>query len=277
MFAGNAMMFAGESRPGNNARARARTDSQSKNNSSANGSRYNVALENRTNLPLPIDTSITPPSLPVDSQREIAATSEAKDGNGGPTQAHSLSANMALNEMPPLSDPGHLLDSSPSRSRTRNFRFKRVGIAAYWDKVEDTPKLPEEWRDEHDRAICYLDLRGYDAEEMVTRLRNYFPELRGILTPHMVDKRLRQLDQDPTLTYWADAMRDLELMRSNIGNTEDETAFPTQSSTSSAREGSVGNVHDAQVSRVQRSGRLCLVHLHEVFNPLAEQDWNRGS
>ena len=173
--------------------------------------------------------------------------------------------------MPPLSDPGHLLDSSPTRSRTRNFRFKRVGIAAYWDKVEDTPKLPEEWRDEHDRAICYLDLRGYDAEEMVTRLRNYFPELRGILTPHMVDKRLRQLDQDPTLTYWADAMRDLELMRSNIGNAEEENAFPTQSSTSSAREGSAGDVRNAEVSRVQRPGRLYLVQIQEVFSPRLEQ------
>lgn len=37
---------------------------------------------------------------------------------------------------------------------------------------------------------------------IVAKLRRVFPELRGTLTPLMIDKRLRILDQNVELDYW---------------------------------------------------------------------------
>lgn len=36
----------------------------------------------------------------------------------------------------------------------------------------------------------------------MVKLRRCFPELRGVLTPLMIDKRLRILDQNVDLDYW---------------------------------------------------------------------------
>ena len=55
---------------------------------------------------------------------------------------------------------------------------------------------------QHDKAICLLDSRNYSHATIVAKLRRVFPELQGTLTPLMVDKRLRILDQNVELDYW---------------------------------------------------------------------------
>jgi hypothetical protein len=47
-----------------------------------------------------------------------------------------------------------------------------------------------------------LDSRNYSHSAIVAKLRRVFPELRGTLTPLMIDKRLRILDQNVELDYW---------------------------------------------------------------------------
>ena len=54
-----------------------------------------------------------------------------------------------------------------------------------------------------DRAICILDASEYTLPNIISKVRRVFPELNGTLTPAMIDKRLRQLDQIPELDYWA--------------------------------------------------------------------------
>ena len=55
---------------------------------------------------------------------------------------------------------------------------------------------------QHDKAICLLDARNYSHATVVAKLRRVFPELQGTLTPLMIDKRLRILDQNVELDYW---------------------------------------------------------------------------
>ncbi|KAI5367527.1 hypothetical protein Slin15195_G026570 [Septoria linicola] len=71
------------------------------------------------------------------------------------------------------------------------------------DRVSETPPLPKGWSRQQDRAICILDASNYSLPAIVQKIRRVFPEIHGTLTPAMVDKRLRQLDQIVELDYWA--------------------------------------------------------------------------
>lgn len=118
-----------------------------------------------------------------------------------------LCPQQANDVLPPISDPGNLLNSKPQQPSPR---FARAGMAGAFDRAVDTPELPKGWTNQHDRAICYLDYRGYSLEDSITKVRNYFPELDGKLSTAMIDTRLRQLDQIVEITYWAEAMRHIE-------------------------------------------------------------------
>ncbi|KAI4802535.1 hypothetical protein E4T45_11194 [Aureobasidium sp. EXF-8846] len=66
-----------------------------------------------------------------------------------------------------------------------------------------TPPLPKEWNGTHDHAMCVLDTCNYSLNAIVKKLRTAFPELsKAPLTPNMVDKRLRVLDQNPDIDYF---------------------------------------------------------------------------
>ena len=66
-----------------------------------------------------------------------------------------------------------------------------------------TPPLPKEWNGTHDHAMCVLDTCNYSLNAIVKKLRSAFPELsKAPLTPTMVDKRLRVLDQNPDIDYF---------------------------------------------------------------------------
>ncbi|KXL50876.1 hypothetical protein M433DRAFT_7145, partial [Acidomyces richmondensis BFW] len=83
------------------------------------------------------------------------------------------------------------------------FESPQIGHSIAIDRVEETPPLPPTWTSQHDRAICVLDARNYPLENIVMKLRRTFPALTGtVLTGAMVDKRLRQLDQDVEIDYW---------------------------------------------------------------------------
>ncbi|KAF2478755.1 hypothetical protein BDY17DRAFT_58658 [Neohortaea acidophila] len=113
-------------------------------------------------------------------------------------------------ELPSLPDLPNIHPPPDPPQQKRIARTNRVGQTAYGDRPKDTPELPKGWSDQHDRAICYLDVRGYDLKDAITKMRGYFPELKGPLSTAMLDKRLRQLDQNPDVGYWGDAMRDVE-------------------------------------------------------------------
>ncbi|KAK0824137.1 hypothetical protein LTR73_008004 [Friedmanniomyces endolithicus] len=93
--------------------------------------------------------------------------------------------------LPPISDPGGMFATFGARASP-----------TLLDRVEDTPPLPGGWTPQHDLAICVLDARNYSLPGIVTKIRRTFPSLRGILTTAMIDKRLRQLDQDIEIDYW---------------------------------------------------------------------------
>lgn len=170
-------------------------------------------LKDRTNDSVPQKVNSKRPT-PVGSKSTLTvapppvsdAASDATPPSKSPFK-NPLKSHQASDALPPISDPGYLLTPKP---RPGVARFARVGMAGSWDRALDTPELPKGWTGQHDRAICYLDVRGYGLDVIVKKLRNYFPELYGQLTVHMVDKRLRQLDQNLEITYWADAMRDIE-------------------------------------------------------------------
>lgn len=86
------------------------------------------------------------------------------------------------------------------------------------DRVSETSPLPHNWTAQHDRAICILDARNYSLTGIVAKVRRTFPNLRGTLTPAMIDKRLRQLDQDVSIDYWA-----VGLAKASHGKKAEET------------------------------------------------------
>jgi len=84
------------------------------------------------------------------------------------------------------------------------------------DRPQATPPLPADWTVVHDRAICVLDARGYTLQQSISKLRRAFPELVGsVMTPMMIDKRLRILDQNPEIDYFKVGIK-FSSKRSNI-------------------------------------------------------------
>jgi len=84
------------------------------------------------------------------------------------------------------------------------------------DRPQATPPLPTNWTVVHDRAICVLDARGYTLQQTISKLRRAFPELIGsVMTPMMIDKRLRVLDQNPEIDYFKIGMK-FSSKRSNV-------------------------------------------------------------
>jgi len=84
------------------------------------------------------------------------------------------------------------------------------------DRPQATPPLPTKWTVVHDRAICVLDARGYTLQQTISKLRHAFPELIGsVMTPMMIDKRLRVLDQNPKIDYFKIGMK-FSSKRSNV-------------------------------------------------------------
>lgn len=100
-----------------------------------------------------------------------------------------------------------------------------------------TPPLPDSWTDVHDRAICVLDACGYSLNETVRKLRCAFQELAGhVLTPLMVDKRLRMLDQDIEIDYFQ-----IGLNRLNTKPNESDQSGHSRNKEASSNRGHISN------------------------------------
>lgn len=97
--------------------------------------------------------------------------------------------------LPEILDVGRLL--YPARRRTTF-----VGSCGPGDRPEETPRLPEAWAREHDLTICNMDRCGVYLPDIVTNIKQSYPELKGPLSAAMVDKRLRKLDQQPEIDYF---------------------------------------------------------------------------
>jgi hypothetical protein len=78
--------------------------------------------------------------------------------------------------------------------------------------------LPQFWTIECDRFVCRLDAEDVPLSRIVALVKKEFQPLKLVmLTPGMVDKRLRMLDQDVSIDYWKDGLREEgnEMMPSN--------------------------------------------------------------
>lgn len=71
--------------------------------------------------------------------------------------------------------------------------------------------LPLAWSTSHDRAICILDAQDHSLAAIVLLLKRSFLELAGAtLTLDALERRLKILDQNIELDYWAVSQRILE-------------------------------------------------------------------
>ncbi|KAH0286989.1 hypothetical protein M436DRAFT_60807 [Aureobasidium namibiae CBS 147.97] len=97
-----------------------------------------------------------------------------------------------------VSKPSFAAHEAPSPSSTA---LLPLDVPKY--RFPPTPPLPKEWNGTHDHAMCVLDTCNYSLNAIVKKLRSAFPELsKAPLTPTMVDKRLRVLDQNPDIDYF---------------------------------------------------------------------------
>lgn len=78
------------------------------------------------------------------------------------------------------------------------------------DRIPDTPPLPTGWNERVDKLICSIDLLGGDHARIVKKVRQFHPRLAGVLTPTMIDRRLRQLDQDINIDYWSLGLQSID-------------------------------------------------------------------
>lgn len=130
-----------------------------------------------------------PSSLPPTPPRKNSPSSDKE--NVPPPRCTSSNSAPLLSSKSKGKVPG-----SPKRPRI----FHTTSI--FNDRFLDLPPLPESWTTEHDRAICWLDSKNFSHPTIVAKMRRVYPELRGTLTPLMIDKRLRILDQNVELDYW---------------------------------------------------------------------------
>ncbi|KAI7259814.1 hypothetical protein KC345_g10218, partial [Hortaea werneckii] len=168
----------------------------------------------------PMPTFQKPSLFP--SPRKEALTRESKEKNLPPHHSFSLTPSPTHDtppppQLPPIADPGRLLTTPGPKPNP-----------VFVDGLEETPPLPAAWTQHHDRAICVLDAKGYSLPTIVNHLRKSFPrDLRGsILTPAMVDKRLRVLDQDVEIDYWRVG---LGLVRGGMGDESSDVAVEGRS------------------------------------------------
>jgi len=81
--------------------------------------------------------------------------------------------------------------------------------------------LPQFWTIECDRFVCRLDAEDVPLSRIVALVKKEFQPLKLVtLTPGMVDKRLRMLDQDVSIDYWKDGLSEEggdEMVPSNEG------------------------------------------------------------
>lgn len=101
----------------------------------------------------------------------------------------------------------------------RSPRMTSIMYSSEMGPFPSTPPLPPAWTVVHDRAICVLDACDYSLPATIKKLRSAFPELAGsVLTPIMVDKRLRTLDQNYDIDFFRIGLEHLLLTRDERGD-----------------------------------------------------------
>jgi hypothetical protein len=142
------------------------------------------------------DTSSFPRQNRVSNRTETLGLLE----NKLPLQTHTkINAQSPITKRTTLGrDVSSLLSSTTTRVRTRIAPFPPQD---HHDRP--IPPLPSNWTQQHDKAICILDVKNYSHPAMIVKLRRTFPSLCGPLTPVMIDKRLQQLDQNVELDYYS--------------------------------------------------------------------------
>lgn len=99
-------------------------------------------------------------------------------------------------------------------------------------KARLTPSLPDVWTSEHDRAICILDALDYAIPRTIRKMYHTYPELTAfIITPAMIDVRLRYLDQIPEIDYFKQALEYAKRRRANqiSGDASDKSSTAASS------------------------------------------------
>lgn len=126
---------------------------------------------------------------------------------GTPLRREQYDENMTPSRSHVPRRPDTPFDEPSMSTHTRHSSFSRPQLPYTTmppaDRVSESPPLPKGWSRQQDRAICILDASNYSLAAIVQKIRRVFPEIHGTLTPAMVDKRLRQLDQIVELDYWA--------------------------------------------------------------------------
>ncbi|KAF2154731.1 hypothetical protein K461DRAFT_291650 [Myriangium duriaei CBS 260.36] len=148
-----------------------------------------IEFEDDFSVPIP-----PPPRRSHSSLRPPAA----RNASTGTLRRTSISSSLEI----------HRSASAAQSTKYRVVRTKTPDAAgrppsrSHGNKDDFTP-LPIRWAVAHDRAICVLDARGYDLVQSIRKLKRAFPELVGCcITPGMVDRRLRTLDQIVDCDYW---------------------------------------------------------------------------
>jgi hypothetical protein len=68
------------------------------------------------------------------------------------------------------------------------------------------------WNTQHDRFIALLDVQDYHSPAIVNRVKKQYPELRHeCITPGMIDKRLRILDETIDCLFFTEGLERVKL------------------------------------------------------------------
>jgi len=103
---------------------------------------------------------------------------------------------------------------SDSGAQIQQFGNNELGSYVYPDNFYPSPRLlpslplPPQWSRHHDRAICFMDASSdCSLTSIVSNIKRSYPELAmARLTPGMIEKRLKVLDQNIYVDYWGLAL-----------------------------------------------------------------------
>ena len=91
--------------------------------------------------------------------------------------APELQARPESMTLPPIRDEGSLAKGWRGWRRPNEHHPVMVGSCGPKDRPYDKAELPKGWSAVHDRAICAMDRKGYEPDQLIRTFRQYFPDM----------------------------------------------------------------------------------------------------
>ncbi|EON61617.1 hypothetical protein W97_00832 [Coniosporium apollinis CBS 100218] len=156
-----------------------------------------------------VASSMNKTHLTIDTEaaNNLLANSAPPTGQTSSGDSLAITKSTSLTARPANPSTLHKVTTNPSLPKSSAPAARPPPALTPHQAAYACPPLPASWTSAHDQAICMLDAKQVPVTSIAARLKRAFPDLRGVaVTPAMVERRLRCLDQIPEVDYWRRAL-----------------------------------------------------------------------